>query len=62
LMEYFQLTGPVQVFTSFEFGCRALDPTVDEVVTVEEYNAVIVPATGTKKPDRGVVKMPEMRP
>ena len=61
LMEYFDLTGPVQVFTSFDLGCTELDPTVDEVVSVEEYNAVIVPATGTKAPDRQVVKMPKVR-
>jgi len=57
LMEYFQLTGPAQVFTSFNFGCTQLDPTVDEVVTVEEYNAVIVPSTGSKEPDRLIFKM-----
>jgi len=58
LMEYFQLGGPVQVFTSFDFGCTQLDPTVDEVVTVEEYNAVIVPSTGTMQPHQPAVKMP----
>jgi len=57
LLEYFQLTGPAQVFTSFDFGCTQLDPTVDEVVTVEEYNAVIVPSTGSKEPDRQIFKM-----
>ena len=58
LMEYYDLTGPAQVFTSFELSCTQLDPTVDEVVTVEEYNAVIVPSTGTKKPDRQAVRKP----
>ena len=58
LMEYFQLGGPVQVFTSIDFGCTQLDPTVDEVVTVEEYNAVIVPSTGTTQPNQPAVKMP----
>jgi hypothetical protein len=57
LMEYFQLTGPAQVFTSLDLGCTQLDPTVDEVVSVEEYNAVIVPSTGSKEPDRHILKM-----
>jgi len=50
LLEYYQLGGPAQVALSFELSCFELDPTVDEVVTVEEYNAVIVPATGRKPP------------
>ena len=53
LMEYFQLTGPAQVFTSIDFGCTHLDP----IVTVEEYNAVIVPSAGSKEPDRQTSKM-----
>lgn len=61
LMEYFELTGPAEVFTSFDFGCTQLDPTVDEVVTVEEYNAVIVPSTGANKPGREVIKTPKSR-
>jgi len=62
LMEYFELRGPAQVFTSFDFGCTELDPSVDEVVTVAEYNSVIVPSTGANNPDRQVVKAATNRP
>ena len=46
LLEFYELGGPAQVYLSVELSCVELDPTVDEVVTVEEYNSVIVPATG----------------
>jgi hypothetical protein len=57
LLEYYGLGGPVQVALSFELSCVELDPTVDEVVTVEEYNAVIVPSTG-KKPPPAILREP----
>lgn len=57
LLEYYGLTGPVQVALSFELSCIELDPTVDEVVTVEEYNAIIVPSTG-KNPPPAVAREP----
>jgi hypothetical protein len=46
LLEYYGLGGPAEVFLSVELSCVELDPTVDEVVTVEEYNSIIVPTTG----------------
>ncbi len=49
-MEYYDLAGPAQVYFSFELSCLQLDPSVDVVVTVEEYNAVIIPSTGKKAP------------
>lgn len=50
LLEYYGLAGPTLVAFSFELSCIELDPTVNEVVTVEEYNAVIIPSTGRKAP------------
>ena len=50
LLEYYDLGGPAQVAWSIEFSCVELDPTVDHVVTVEEYNAFIVPSTGRNSP------------
>ena len=57
LLEYYDLAGPAQVALSFELSCVELDPTVDEVVTVEEYNAIIVPSTG-KSPPPAVARKP----
>jgi len=57
LLEYYNLAGPPQVFLSFELSCVELDPTVDVVVTVEEYNAIIVPSTG-KNPTPAVARKP----
>jgi hypothetical protein len=50
LLEYYGLGGPAQVYLSVELSCLELDPTVDEVVTVEEYNSIIVPSTGRSAP------------
>jgi hypothetical protein len=50
LLEYYDLAGPAQVALSFELSCLELDPTVNAVVTVEEYNAFIVPSTGRTRP------------
>jgi hypothetical protein len=60
LMEYYDLSGPAQVSLSFELRCVELDPTVDVVVTVEEYNAIIVPSTG-KNPPPAVAREPKPR-
>ena len=57
LLEYYGLSGPARVALSFELRCVELDPTVDEVVTVEEYNAIIVPSTG-RNPPRTVARKP----
>lgn len=60
LLEYYGLGGPAQVFLSVELSCVELDPTVDEVVTVEQYNAFIVPATG-KNPTPAIKREPQER-
>lgn len=61
LLEYYGLRGPAQVFLSIELSCLQLDPTVDEIVTVEQYNSIIVPST-RRNPSPAVAKDPPAEP
>ena len=61
LLEYYGLGGPAQVFLSVELSCFELDPTVDAVVTVEEYNRIIVPSTG-RSSSPAIARDPQAKP
>jgi hypothetical protein len=50
LMDYYDLVGVPQVVTSFELSCIEVDPQVNQIVTIEEYNRVILPTVLGSKP------------
>ncbi len=49
------------MFLSVELSCVELDPTVDAVVTVEEYNSIIVPST-RRNPPPAIARVPQAKP
>jgi hypothetical protein len=51
MMDYFDLVNLREVVVSLELSCVEVDPGVDEVVTLNEYNNIILPTVlGSQAP------------
>lgn len=44
LLQYFGLLTPLQMKSDSSKSCRELDPAVDQVLSMSDYNNIVVPA------------------